>query len=57
MQYLYDLIQIGLSDLSGIEDMSQNLLKLDLSGNNLIYLRPLAALTKLTELILERNEM
>jgi Leucine-rich repeat (LRR) protein len=46
-----------IQDINGIEKLSDTLLKLDLSKNNLSTLRPLASLTNLVELALEQNNM
>jgi Leucine-rich repeat (LRR) protein len=47
----------GLQSLHGLEALSDTLVKLDLSKNNLKLLRPLSSLQKLTDLSLEQNAM
>jgi Leucine-rich repeat (LRR) protein len=50
-------IRTGLQSLDGLEALSDTLVKLDLSKNNLKLLRPLSALQKLADLSLEQNAM
>jgi hypothetical protein len=47
----------GLQCLDGLEALSDTLVKLDLSKNNLKLLQPLSSLQKLTDLSLEQNAM
>jgi Leucine-rich repeat (LRR) protein len=50
-------IRTGLQSLDGLEALSDTLVKLDLSKNNLKLIRPLSSLQKLADLSLEQNAM
>jgi Leucine-rich repeat (LRR) protein len=51
------LIYEGFETVQGIEGFSEGLVDLNLADNSLTNVQPLAALTKLSKLILENNLM